>query len=360
MRKTFFHNQQLRSFHALPVIDVSALVQDSASAANATSNNMIEANVRAAADELSGALKTTGFAYVVGHGLDEERHMAHVLREAEFFFALEDHLKEAISIEQSTSYRGYQRLGQNVTQGSRDMHEGFDAFKELPRDHPLSGSTNYKLDSPNQWPSESLPTFQPALEEYVEQMTKLGGILMRGVAIGLKLPRNTFDPFYSEGYWGLRAIAYGASAPPIAKEGETQDEGGDVGFGNLGCGEHTDYGNLTLLMQNNVKGCLQVKNRNDEWITADPVPGAILVNVGDMLQMWTSGQLRATPHRVLQPTAEQIAESGSSKRISVPFFFEPNYDAFVQPLLDGDATKSGNSGVMYGDHLYQKVSNNFA
>ncbi|KAB7500193.1 hypothetical protein Anas_14021 [Armadillidium nasatum] len=103
------------------------------------------------------------------------------------------------------------------------------------------------------------------------------------------------------------------------------------------CAEHTDYGTFTILFQDNMGG-LEVKNRNNEWVQAHPVPGALLVNVGEILQKFTSGRLRATPHRVLIPEEERRKRC---PRKSMAFFLSPDYEVIVKPFEEPkDETKS--------------------
>ncbi len=127
-----------------------------------------------------------------------------------------------------------------------------------------------------------------------------------------------------------------------------------------GVGEHTDYGVLTILAQDNCGG-LQVKNCRGEWIEATPVPDTFVINIGDMLERWTRGLLKATPHRV--------AKSQHKNRLSAPFFFDPNFQCLVEPLnnLPGIDPKDTNnpkyangSSILYGDYISAKVRANFA
>lgn len=137
--------------------------------------------------------------------------------------------------------------------------------------------------------------------------------------------------------------------------------------GEFGCGEHTDCtstlnclsdqrtnlmcvdGCLTFVNCDEVTGALQVKNRQGVWVAADPVPGAFIVNVGDMLNHWTNGAYKSTPHRV--------NNVGGCGRVSVPFFFEPNYDARIKPL-EAFGAKDGFE-VTFGEHLSKRVLSNF-
>ena len=176
--------------------------------------------------------------------------------------------------------------------------------------------------------------------EYAAAMTELGGRVMSAIAVGLDLGLDHFSSSaFAQPFWAMRAIHYPAAEAPAAAE-------------ELGCGEHTDYGCLTLLIEDS-PGVLQARNRAGEWVTLRPEPGALTVNVGDMLQRWTNGLFVSTPHRVLRP---------ARSRVSLPFFFEPSYDAVVEPLercveLTGGGPKYG--AVRYGDHLLAKTSVNF-
>jgi isopenicillin N synthase-like dioxygenase len=115
-----------------------------------------------------------------------------------------------------------------------------------------------------------------------------------------------------------------------------------------------DYGCVTLLLADETKGALQVRMKNGEWINADPIPGAFVVNIGDMVERWTNGEWKSTLHRVIH--------RGSDYRVSVPFFFEPNFDAIIRPL-DICIRRTGGKAIFdevkYGDHLVGKIKGNF-
>jgi isopenicillin N synthase-like dioxygenase len=101
---------------------------------------------------------------------------------------------------------------------------------------------------------------------------------------------------------------------------------------------------------------LQVKNARGEWVDAPPIEGAFVCNIGDMLELYTNGVCRSTTHRVLMPSAEEAADG----RTSVPFFFEPNFDAIVSPLAAfGDVHEKYATPVKYGEHLRRKIEANF-
>jgi len=178
------------------------------------------------------------------------------------------------------------------------------------------------------------------MTQYVEEMSKLGKSIMKAMALGLGLNEDFFDSYTNESFWCIRMIGY----PPLQSSGENNEVG-------VSCGEHTDYGCITILNQDSTKGALKVKNSNGEWINADPIPGAFVINLGDMMKIWTNGQYQSTPHKVIH--------LGNNYRISVPFFFEPNFFAKIQPLNSAFSSPIIEP-IRYGDHLWKKVSTNFS
>nr|KAJ3418350.1 hypothetical protein HK105_000020 [Polyrhizophydium stewartii] len=182
-------------------------------------------------------------------------------------------------------------------------------------------------------------------------MRRVGEAIMHAMAFGLGLDENFFDSRMDDSFWVMRLIGY----PPL-------DPAAD-GVG-ISCGEHTDYGCLTILNTDETTGALQVKSKSGEWITADPIPGAFVINIGDMvnaclrivasLQVWTNEIYTSTLHRVIH--------TKGNFRVSVPFFFEPNFDTVVEPLpicVERSGRPPLHKPVMYGDHLLRKVGGNF-
>ena len=351
----------------IPVVDISSLYEDS---------NLRDARQRCGAELIEAAARV-GLFYVVGHGIDQ-RLLDQARCYSASFFAQPSYCKEEISIRQSPSRRGYQRLGDNVTQGARDQHEAIDFYRDMgltqmgiQDDAVLASSLGPTNVGTNQWPREddvqSLGGFRSFFEEeYVPSMLHLGALLMRGLASGLGVSSNTFDNHFDKSFWVLRLIRY----PAILSK--------PLPNALYGCGQHTDYGCLTIVNQDpnpSHSHCLEALIRTedgvDEWTNVPSVPGALAVNIGDMLEHWTRDRkikqangggyhqgLRATPHRI-RPPSKKCNNNG---RISVPFFFEPNYDAVIRPLptmtnkaVGSKATES----IIYGSYLLQKVSNNF-
>ncbi|KAI9858685.1 MAG: hypothetical protein M1813_007317 [Trichoglossum hirsutum] len=220
------------------------------------------------------------------------------------------------------------------------MHEAVDVYREA---EGMEWMANGPLGGPNLWPQEP-GELKGVYEGYIAEMLKLGEAVVRamGYAFG---PENegVFLEQTKDSFWVLRMIGY----PPLQS---TASEDG------ISCGEHTDYGCTTFLLADpDVKGALQVLSRDGErWIDADPIPDAFVVNIGDMIERWTNGLWPSTRHRVIH--------SGTGYRVSVPFFYEPNFNAKIKPLkraveITGGVEKFGE--VMYGDHLLGKIAGNF-
>jgi isopenicillin N synthase-like dioxygenase len=320
----------------LPVIDVSALV-----AASSIGDRM------RAAQQIDAAARAYGFFYVANHGVDAEliARLVHLSRE---FFALDAAQKLSIPMSAGgTAWRGYFPLAGELTSGRPDWKEGLYLGSELGPEHPRVRD-GVILHGANLWPA--IDGFREAVLAYIDALAKLGHALMGGIALGLGLPERYFvehgtaDPLLL-----LRLFNYPTLPVP---EGSTAQ---------WGVGEHTDYGLLTMLWQDDVGG-LQVRT-DAGWIDAPPVPGTFVCNIGDMLDRMTGGRLRSVPHRVA------INTSGRD-RLSIPLFFDPDFDARVQPV-PGSGPGQDDSGRRwdganlqafegtYGDYVTAKIGKVF-
>jgi isopenicillin N synthase-like dioxygenase len=292
----------------LPVIDISALRGGSPGR-------------HAVAAEIGRACRQAGFFYIVGHGVDEDlqRRLEDHSRE---FFDLEVERKQEIRMSRGgRAWRGYFPLGDELTSGRPDLKEGLYFGAELAPDHPKVRAGT-PMHGPNLFPDRPAELRATVLE-YLAAMTTLGHTLMAGIALSLGLP----DGYFAERYTADPLILFRIFNYPRTPEPEQ----------SWGVGEHTDYGLLTILKQDNNAG-LQVKSRSG-WIDAPPVPGSFVCNIGDMLDRVTDGRYRSTPHRVLP--------SRNRDRLSWPFFFDPGFDTEVPPV------------GRYGDYLLAKVGKVF-
>jgi isopenicillin N synthase-like dioxygenase len=203
------------------------------------------------------------------------------------------------------AWRGYFRVGDELTSGKPDQKEGLYFGAELAADDPrvLVGTP---LHGPNLFPAEP-EGFREAVLEYMAALTGLGHRLIAGLALSLDLEESYFaDHGTAEPLTLFRIFNYPPPADPTL----------------WGVGEHTDYGLLTILLQDDAGG-LEVKSRS-RWVSAPPVPGSFVCNIGDMLDRMAGGLYRSTPHRVRNPAP--------CDRLSFPFFFDPNFVAHVRPI----------------------------
>jgi isopenicillin N synthase-like dioxygenase len=308
-----------RDFQNIPLIDISPLHGP---------DRVAQARV---ADGLGRAARDVGFLYVAGTGIDEHL-MDDLLAATKRFFALPLEKKMEVYIGRSRNHRGYVPEGEEVFySGSKDKKEAYDLSLDLPADDPDYLAGNPML-GPNQWPD--LPGFAQAASAYYNAVFALGKTMMRGFAMALGEEPGYFDRFITKPPSQLRLIHYPFDAD--AKDG-------------LGIGNHTDYECFTLL-RSTAPG-LEVMNGAGEWIDAPPVRGAYVVNIGDMLEIWTNGQFVATSHRVRKVKEE---------RYSFPLFFTVDYDTVVSPMerFVSDETPARPS-VKSGEHLYAQTLQSF-
>lgn len=267
---------------------------------------------KAAARELDSACRNIGFFYATNHGVAPaliERTFA----EARRFFELPTAEKERISISKSACHRGYFAVGGENLDPARqtkagDLKEGIKIGRDLASDHPLVQAKT-PLHGPNLWP-EDLPGWRETMEEYYGALSQLGRRIMHAFALALDLPEDYFDEWLD----GPMATVGPLHYPP---------QMGAITEAQLGAGAHTDFGCLTILAQDPIGG-LQVRNSAGVWINAPYVPGSFVVNIGDMMARWTNGVYASTLHRVINATGRE--------RYSIPFFFDPDFDADVSCL----------------------------
>lgn len=333
-----------RSFQTLPVIDIQPLLSHSTTTTSSSSRNSRD-QIRVA-EQLHNACKDVGFFYIT-NAMDPA--IADAVRlQARRFFELPDSIKNQIRLSPETHYRGYQPIGTNVTQNKRDMHEGLDLYREAPP-HPSN-----PIHGPNPPLAKYAPHFQAAIDQYVDACLHLGSTLLQGIAIGLGLPRSAFASFTRQPYWVLRAIHYPHLAL-VGKENSTTTNT-NTNTNQVSCGAHSDYGLLTIVNQDPVISALQVLNKDGHWIDAPPIKDSFVINVGDMFSVLTKDLYQPTVHRVMNDRSPD-----QKSRISIPFFYEPNYEAVLRPL---DGIGDGGGGkkrapVRYRDHLESKVLHNF-
>jgi isopenicillin N synthase-like dioxygenase len=253
--------------------------------------------------EIAAACRSVGFFYLVNHGVASEL-MHRAFAESGEFFAEPITKKAALAIEEVGGNRGYSGLRHEALdpKAGADFKEAFNIGLDLAPDDPeiLAGAPFRTL---NVWPDQ--PSFKPTLLAYFNACSLLANALHRAFASDLGLPLGFFKDKLDRPMATLRLLHYPA------------------GSGEIGAGEHTDYGNITLLATDDVGG-LEVRTRAGDWIAAPPLSGAFVVNIGDCLMRWTNDVYVSTPHRVVNRSRRE--------RYSIAFFFDPNPEALVAAI----------------------------
>jgi isopenicillin N synthase-like dioxygenase len=278
----------------LPIIDIGRM--DSGSAAER----------KAVGEAIRAACLDTGFFYAANHGVPQKL-IDRTFAEAKRFFALPMDVKLAMDRAKSRANRGYEPFaGQTHTGGTPDRKEG--VYFGIERPEPAGGVAKFS-QGPNQWPP-GIPGFREAMEEYFAAMMVAGRRLWRALALSVELPEDYFADGLDDPIALLRLLHY----PPQPANPDP---------GEKGCGEHTDFGAFTMLMQDD-NGGLQLYERQRGWVHARPIAGTYVVNLGDMIARWTNDRFKSTQHRVINVSGRD--------RYSIPFFFNVNADHVVECL----------------------------
>lgn len=272
-----------------------------------------EAERRAFLADLRAAARDVGFFYLTAHGISLGETEA-VIEAARLFFRLPEPDKAAIAMVNSPQFRGYTRVGGELTRGKADWREQLDiGIEREPVGQGVGQPAWTRLHGPNQWPA-ALPGLKPALLGWQAKVTAVAIRLLKAFALSLDQPEDAFAPVYGEAPNNrMKIVRY------PGRDAASDDQGGN----GQGVGAHKDGGFLTLLLQDEHKG-LQAEY-DGAWVDADPIPGTLVVNIGELLELASNGYLRATVHRVVTPPA-------GVERISVPFFFGASLEATI-PLL---------------------------
>ena len=267
-----------------------------------------ERDPRSFAEKLGRSFEDYGFAIIADHGIPED--LIHRAEEkAKAFFALPDDVKRKYLIEGSGGARGYTPFGIETAKGARahDLKEFWHVGRDLPPGHAFR---NHMPD--NVWPSE-VPSFKDTFQELYASFDKAGLQILKAIARFLAIDEDYFIDTVRDGNSVMRLLHY----PPI--EGEPGS--------HVRAGAHEDINTITLLLGAEEAG-LELQTKDGRWIPVSPKPGELVVNIGDMLQRLTNGQLRSTSHRVVNPPRERWGHS----RYSMPFFLHFRSDFLIEAL----------------------------
>lgn len=309
----------------LPLIDMSGVREGD------------PASIRRVGEAIRQACCDIGFFYIVNHGVPQaviDRAMA----AARDFFALPMETKRQVKV--NARHRGWHALGGALMyQATKPDHkEFFSMGLELREDDPcvLAGEA---LRGPNQWP-DFMPELRHALDAYYAAIGQAGADLLKAVAVGLGLDATFFVDKYTKPLQRTQMVYY----PPHPAMAEVDQ---------FGVAPHTDYGCITLLYQDD-SGGLQVRELSTgSWIDATPIPGSLVVNVGDLLGRWSNDRFRSTLHRVINRSGHE--------RYSIATFYDPTYSAVVDPCELGIArADSLYPPVAAGDYILKRIDDSMS
>ena len=286
------------SFSDVPVIDLSPVWSGD------TSDRLAVARLIA---DICGRV---GFFYIINHQIPKESIDA-IFQTAADFHGLPIEAKMDVSITKNNHAQGYLHGNTKGVEKSiaPNMQEAFQIRRPLADDDPalLAGRP---LAGAIPWP-KAMPSLKSRMMSYYEKMDFLGYELLALFELGLELPGGALKKYFEQDMNSLRLLHY----PPQPPDGPGT---------SLGARAHTDTNAFTILAQDS-NGGLEVRNRDDDWVAVPPVDGTFVVNVGEVLKVWSDGIFSSTVHRV-------INRSGN-ERYSIPFFMYPSYDALITPLL---------------------------
>lgn len=290
---------------AIPIIDLAPL-RNGADGGDAPS-------------AIRAAMEVHGFFYVTGHGVGFD--MIERTRKAALDFfrrPVEEKRKVAVT----KHHRGWNARGDAKMYGAEkpDYKEFFQIGLDLPLDDP-DVAAGQPLRGPNVFP-DAPADFRPAFQEWFQAIAEAGDLLLQGVALSLGKDRHFFQPHYDKPVQRTQAVWY--PKQPV-----------ELGDDQFGVAPHTDFGLITLLWQDS-SGGLEVKHPQDGWIAAPPIEGTLVVNAGDLMQRWTGGRYRSTPHLARNRHAED--------RLSIATFYDPTFTAPINPAdfdAEGEATTAG-------------------
>lgn len=308
----------------IPIIDVSGAIDGS--------------DLDGVASAIHEAATTNGFFYISGHGIDKKL-IDDAFNVARDFFALPVQQKESVAV--NRDQRGWMGQGMSLLQGAKthDLKEVFFWGTELAPDDPdlVAGKP---LVAINQWPTEVFPRLENELRPYYDAVCKAARSIMSAIAVSLDQQSDFFARHYAKPLARGQLVYY----PPSTDVDEAEQR--------FGVAPHTDFGVLTLLLQDD-SGGLQVKSKSGGWIEAPPIDGTLVCNIGDLLARWSNDRFASTVHRVINRS--------NSARYSIPVFFDPHTDTIIDPIdLSVQASETRYEPVKAGEHIAGRNRKSFS
>lgn len=306
----------------VPIIDVSSVIRDASSQ-----------DARIAVDAIAAACRDWGFFQVTNHGVSQDL-IDGTWAQTRRFFAQPLADKEEIVRSRENPWGYYNN---ELTKNQRDKKEVFD-FTTDGCD-PIYGAEN-------RWPIAN-NRFADTMRDFRDACTELGLSLLDAFCVGLDLPADFMRADFAQNHTGFVRLNYYPVEDPLGSSGVT-----DLPTADLGVHHHSDAGALTVLLQDEVGG-LQVF-KGGFWHNVMPVPGAFVINTGDMMQVWSNDIYQAAVHRVLA--------MDRTDRYSIPFFFNPSAATIVEPLSSVISEKRPPrySPIQWSDYRGKRTDGDYA
>jgi isopenicillin N synthase-like dioxygenase len=319
----------------IPEIDIAGFIADDKIATRRIYN------------EVNEALREIGFFTIVGHGIDEGE-LAALSANAKAFFDMPFGEKQRFKNPRGSISRGYVGIGQENLGRTLGGAALVDVKEQLAFGRFDVPDTAYYRQpfaatafEPNIVP-DMPPGFADIVRQYYRSMESLTVSLLRIFAGALNVDRDFFVEFFNHHTSVMRIINYPDQAGMKVDAGQTRS------------GAHTDYGALTILLAEKAPGGLQVKLRNGGWVDVQPKPNSFIINIGDLMAMWTNDHWVSNLHRVVNPPADSRL---SARRLSVAYFAHANYDALIEciPTCIASVGVAKHPSVLAGEHRAAKV-----
>jgi len=310
---------------SVPIVDVSAFL----------SPNATQAQRESVAFAWDAAMSSVGIAVLTGHGVALDS-ISSLRSSASGFFQMPHDDKMRASLNKGYGFGGY--VPQGVEAVARSSAE-----PEAPSDLVENYVFNHGGDSSLEPILPARPAeFVPDAQRYWREMNSLLHSLMRLSALALALPEHTFEAAFAEPKCNLR-LAYYAGLPPASQPREA----------GMRYGAHTDYTGFTILHPDPQVGGLEIQAADGRWVAVPPQPDGLVINAGDLIQVWTNDRWRSPPHRVVNPTGAAAEQA----RLSLVFFTGPHDDTLVTalPTCHGSGNPPRYEAVKAGEHLMRKL-----
>jgi isopenicillin N synthase-like dioxygenase len=362
----YAHSLENEDILSPPVIDISPLI---------TGNNLVLSDT--IISEIGEAARNWGFFTVINHGIDDSLTNTLLILSRNFFQSDPQVLNNIRRSENNS--RGYADL--EYTKQKIDAKRVFDMghtpYPELDSTHPL----NYVMDGYNRWPpGEDFKSFREVVIQYYNECVQLSYLLLNALVQSFRVNKlhlldSSTDIFINDKMNSILAQFHNHTSlmrlnyyPPAEYTNTELTNRCDATNSHectnqiFGVSRHTDAGGLTVLLQDHVSALEVYTGTKEEfgdgeWVPVHPIPGGLTINIGDMLQVWSNDWFKAAEHRV---RATNPLSHGGSPRYSVPFFYNPSYDAIIEPFLTPHDPHPHYSPIRWGDFRLERFLGDYA